>query len=220
MHKILIVAIPIITILLIRSKYFKFILQPLNTLVHEFSHALVALLLGQKVKSININTDGSGSCTTKSKSKIKSFFISFVGYVFPSLLGYFIIYQINYSHINLVLYILIILSLIALVLYIRNSFGVTWIIGFCLINIVLLFIPNTYGLQKIILYFYACILLIENFLSTLSLLYINLSSSKKAGDSYNLHKITHIPALFFTLFYVMFSLLMILKTLPIIKGYV
>ncbi len=219
MQKILIISIPIITILLIRSKYFKFILQPLNTLVHEFSHALTALLLGQKVKSININTDGSGSCTTKSKSKIKSFFISFVGYVFPSLLGYFIIYQIDNLHINLVLYVLIILSLIAMVLYIRNSFGISWIVGFCLINIVLLFIPNTLSLQKLILYFYACILLIENFRSTLSLLHINLLSSKKAGDSYNLQKITHIPALFFTLFYNIFTLFMILKSLSIIKGY-
>ncbi|MDO5759571.1 MAG: M50 family metallopeptidase [Bacteroidota bacterium] len=219
MSNLLVIIVPIVVVILIRAKGFKSILQPLNTLIHELSHALIALLLGQKVKSIDINTDGSGLCKIKNNSKVKSFFISFVGYIIPSLLGYFIIFNLNNSHINLILYILIIISLISLVLYIRNSFGIYWGSVFCLLNITLLFVPLFSNLPQIFLYFCACVLLTENFLSTLTLLHINLLSSKKAGDCYNLQKITHIPAIFFTLFYVFFSLFMIYKSFILIKNY-
>ena len=33
-------------------KYVELILRPLNTLIHELSHAVVALLLGEKIKDI------------------------------------------------------------------------------------------------------------------------------------------------------------------------
>lgn len=64
-------------------------------------------------------------------------------------------------------------------------------------------------LQPYILYFYSCVLLVENMLATLSLLKINLVSAKDSGDSYNLQKITHIPALVYSLLFVGYAFMMI-----------
>ena len=192
----------------IRMKHIEMVLRPLNTLIHELSHAVVALLLGEKIKEIKINPDYSGSCTTKSKSKFKSFIVSFVGYIVPSLLGYVIIYELRNSMLNIAFYVLIVVCLIAIILYVRNTFGTIWVMSFCMINILFLYIPLFQSLQSYILYLYACILLIENLLSTLALLKINLVSAKNSGDSFNLQKLTHIPAIIYTLFFVCYSLSM------------
>ncbi len=214
-----VISVPIMVVCFIRVGYFKTILRPLNTLVHELSHAIIALVLGQKVKSISINNDGSGTCIIKSNSRIKSFLISFAGYIIPSLFGYFIICEIYDSNVTMVLYLLTILGLIALIFYIRNTFAVLWIVGFCTFNITLLFVPYFYNIREIFLYLYACILLIENFLSTIELFHLNLISSKKSGDSYNLQKTTHIPSIFFTLLFMVFSLFMVCKSFVVIKSY-
>ncbi|MBR1769357.1 MAG: M50 family metallopeptidase [Bacteroidales bacterium] len=212
MDKIFLIATPVFVILFIRMKYFKTVLRPLNTIIHEFSHAFVALLLGEKIKELKINSDASGSCTTSIKSKKKSFFIALAGYTLPSVLAYFIIYRLQNDYTVLAYYVLIAICLLAVVLYIRNSFGVFWILAFTFLNILLIYVPFLSAFQKEVLYIYACILLTENTFSVFELLYINLGSAKKSGDSYNLQKITHIPALVFTLLFLAFALFMVYKS--------
>lgn len=209
MQDTIIIIIPILVMIFIRMKYVELILRPLNTLIHELSHAVVALLLGEKIKDIKINPDYSGSCTTKSKSKFKAFCVSIVGYVIPSLLGYLIICELQNTMLNLLFYILIGVNIFALVFYIRNTFGIIWVLSFSMINILFLYIPMFKPLQPYILYFYSCVLLVENMLATLSLLKINLVSAKDSGDSYNLQKLTHIPALVYSLLFVGYAFMMI-----------
>ncbi len=216
MQKIFVILIPTIVMICIRMKYIQAVLRPFNTLVHELSHALVALLLGEKIKEIKINPDYSGSCTTKSESRLKSFFVSIVGYIVPSLLAYLIICELQNSMLDLVFYVLMFVSVFALLLYVKNSFGIVWIVVFCMINAFFLYIPWFKDAQVYILYFYACILLTENTLSALSLVSINLGSARDAGDSYNLQKITHIPAIFYSLLFFGFSVFMVYASFKVV----
>lgn len=56
----------------------------LVTFLHEFSHALAALLTGGQVLSLQVNTDGSGLCTTAGGSIA---IVSAAGYLGSILLG-------------------------------------------------------------------------------------------------------------------------------------
>ncbi|MBQ9254907.1 MAG: M50 family metallopeptidase [Bacteroidales bacterium] len=209
MERNFLIIIPVIVIILLRLYPFSLCFRPLNTLIHEFSHAFIALILGDKVKEIKINNDFSGSCTTVSKNKFKQLLVSLSGYIIPAFLGYIIIRYL-YSPINYyLLYILIVINLLALILYIRSSFGIVWTLCFTTFNILVVYLPLFSEYQTYILYIYACILLLENLSATLELLKTNISSSKKAGDSYNIQKNTHIPAIISTLFFLSFSVFMV-----------
>lgn len=216
MNKHLIVIIPSLIIILIRLKPFDTILRPLCTLVHELSHALVALLFKDKIKEIKLNSDFSGSCTTKSHSKFASFCVSLAGYTLTGVFAYLLIRLIHPNMNATAFYILIIVSIIALILYIRNSFGRVWTLLFVGINLIFIFIPFFRPFYHYIIYFYACILLVENFLSTIILLQIALSTPKKAGDATNLKKITKIPASIWAIFFFCFALFMFYESISYI----
>ena len=56
-----IILVPVIVVSIIRLKPIDIVFRSLNTLIHELSHAIIALVLGEKVKQIKINEDFSGS---------------------------------------------------------------------------------------------------------------------------------------------------------------
>lgn len=216
MNKTLLLIIPLLEVILVRFKFIEICIKPLNTLIHELSHALVALILGNKVKEIKINTDYSGSCTTAGKSKVKQFFISIAGYTLPAILGFLIIKFLGGEHQIYFFYTLIFINIIALILYIRNSFGIIWTIVFILLNFCFIYFPFFTEYHEYILYTYSCILLLENIISTLILVKINFSNSKKAGDSTILEKTTHIPAIIYSLAFFAFSIWLTYKAYTII----
>ena len=207
-----IILVPVIVVSIIRLKPIDIVFRSLNTLIHELSHAIIALVLGEKVKQIKINEDFSGSCLTKSKSKFKAFLVSLSGYCLCALLSFLMIKYMNSSFNKYIFYSLIILCMIALIMYIRNSFGIIWTVGFLCLNLIIVLVPMAKNIYPHIIYIYANIIMIENFFSTLTLLHINILSSKKSGDSYNLQKSTHIPAMFWTIFFIVFSAFMIYKS--------
>jgi hypothetical protein len=216
MNRWFLILVPVIVVSIIRLKPIDLFLRSLNTLIHEFSHAFVALCLGEKVKEIKLNDDFSGSCTTKSKSKFKAFLVSLSGYTMCAIVSYLLIRFMNNEYNKYVFYLLIFLCIFSLIMYIRNTFGILWVVGFLAINLIIVFVPYFSKIFPQIIYVYANIIMIENFLSTLTLLHLNILSSKKAGDSYNLQKATHLPALFYTLFFVAISCFFIYKSFIII----
>lgn len=183
------------------GKFFNII----NTLIHEFGHAVTSLLLQGKVQSIEIFGDTSGNTTTQSKGKFSMFLIAISGYLFSSSFAWFAFYLIERDLHRHFIMGLSILFLIMLIFWVRNRFGFFWIILFCILNGLIIYYLDIKWIEVIAL-FYATIILIESVVSTVVLLYLSIFKSKTAGDAHNLQKITHIPAFFWALGFVTYAL--------------
>ncbi|MBR1627610.1 MAG: M50 family metallopeptidase [Bacteroidales bacterium] len=210
MTKTFLILTIVLVSMLMRLKPADIFLRTFNTLVHELSHAFVAVLFGQKVQKIVLNRDFSGSCITNVTNKRAMFFISLAGYILPAVIGLFLIYMTRQNITATTFYVIMSLNIISLITIEGNSFGRLWTLCFTAVNFIFALVPVFQPFYKHILYIYACMLLVENFFSTITLLYITLITPKKAGDATLLKKATKIPAIFWSLFFFCFSLFAIL----------
>ena len=220
MSKFFIIIIPVLTIVLIRLNPFDILLRTFNTLIHELSHALLAVLTGNKAMKIELNKDFSGVCVTKSSGKMSKFLISVAGYTLPSVAGYIMIVLIKHGSVAFLFPTLTIICIIAMIFLIRNTFGIIWTLCFCGINFMFIYIPLLHQYYYHIIYIYANILLSENLLSAFTLLYISLTNSKKAGDATNLAKITRIPAVVWSLLFVIFVVFLYIQSIKTVSAVV
>ena len=197
----------IIIIIFLRLEKIGVVLRSLNTLIHELSHGFVALILGGRVGKILLNDNASGSCSTTVKGSFKSFLISISGYTLSALFSYSLFLLIDKSFSKYVFYFLLAISIISLIFWIRNNYGIIWTIVFIGINFSIIMIPkflNSYS--NYILLIYGLIICIENLFNTAILIKIAILSPKKAGDATNIAKITKIPSLIWAIGFLSFSL--------------
>jgi hypothetical protein len=177
-------------------------LRIVNTLVHESGHAFMALFSSGEVYEVKLFSDRSGTATTKTQGKFSRFLVAFAGYPFGSAFAWGTFYLISLNKIDWVLYILICLAFVNLTLMVRNTFGIFWLIAF----IALLIIVIWYGTESVKYYFslwLAGVMLFEAFYSSIELLMIAAKKPKSAGDAHNLQNFTGIPALIWSVFFVM-----------------
>ena len=182
------------------GKFFNII----NTAVHELGHALVALFTQGEVLKIQLFKNTSGTTTTKSKNKISAVLISLAGYPFAASVAWLCFYLIVNEVYIIVLAGLSVLFLIMLILWIRNWYGVIWVLLFCALNGFLLY----YGNEQYVFYvalFYAVMMLSESVHSALVLLYISIVSPHEAGDAANLMSVTNIPSVLWSLLFVAYT---------------
>lgn len=186
------------------GKYFKVI----NTMVHESAHALVALLLNAEVIQIELFSDTSGTALTKTGSKWKRFLISFSGYPLSTAIAWllYIIAFNEWYYAGLIgLLIIIILNL---TFFVRNIYGIFWLITYGLLIAIVLYIKNPL-ITSLVLYITAGIILIESIISIIQLLIIAWKQPNKAGDAKNLKDITYLPALFWVIIFLLLTLLIV-----------
>lgn len=94
------------------------------TIVHEAGHALVAVLVGRRLRSITLHADTSGVTVSRGKREGPGMVcMAFAGYVAPSLIGLGLAALLDAGKITLLLWILTLL-LLAVLIMIRNLFGV------------------------------------------------------------------------------------------------
>ena len=109
----------------------------LVTMLHEFGHAMGAVITGGDVDSIKINTDGSGWCRTSGGSRG---IILMGGYIGSALFGNFLLYMgfVYHKSAKWVLYglagVLIIISTIWSADITNTAFVLAFLIGIMLIN--------------------------------------------------------------------------------------
>ncbi len=205
------VIIAFIVLILMYTKYIGTHLRTVNTFFHETSHALIALLFGNKVKEINFNTDQSGSCLSISKSKFATFMTSISGYIGCSLIPLALVYAIEHRGVEITFLIIAILALITILLYIRKTYSLVWTMGFVAVNIICYMIPMTLLIKTYILYSIMILLLLSNTRSCFHLLYIAFVNPKQSGDCALLKKITHIPSLLWALLFNAINIFVIYK---------
>ncbi|GKS12086.1 MULTISPECIES: M50 family metallopeptidase [Paenibacillus] len=183
------------------SAYFR----NLDTMVHEFGHAAVTMILSGKVMAIVLNADHSGVTYSSVSGSWKLLPISIAGYVTASLFAVFLFWAYARGKQRLGLQVTTVVAVLSLVLFVRNEFGVGWLIGFIALNIIVLaftsgFIRNAYYLLV------AFLCLEESVYGPLTLALLAAGNPNKAGDATNLASITPIPALIWGVVFLVFSL--------------
>ena len=183
------------------GKFFNII----NTAIHEFGHAVMALIMQGKVHKIELMRDTSGSTVTQCPTTIGNILVSLAGYPFAAFAGWFCCYlnEVGYQ-IGLVIG-LSILMVVMLIFWIRNWYGFIWIILFCALNGWLLYYNDNQQYIDIAALFYAVVVMIEAVSSSFILLVLSIKNGQAAGDATNLAKFTHIPAFIWALLFLAFS---------------
>lgn len=183
----------LLAFLLLRIPRLNSYLRTVNTLLHESGHAFVAVLMSGEAMEIKLNSDTSGSALTRTTSKAKAFWVSFAGYPIAALGSMLLMALAYHKDYRLGFLILISISIINLVIFVRNSYGIFWLITFSLV----LFSINTFltpPIALVLFRFIALIAFIETITSTFTIILLGLTKRKKAGDITSMEKLSGIPA--------------------------
>lgn len=182
------------------GKFFNII----NTALHEFGHALMALVTGGSVDKIELLRDTSGTTTTKSSSRFSAILVSLAGYPFAASVAWLSFYLIRQGAEQGLVIGLSILFVVMLLFWIRNWYGALWVVLFCVGNGLLLYYGEPDWLHYVAL-FYAVMILVESVTSTITIVVLAIRDGGKAGDATNLAKTTHVPALFWALLFLAYT---------------
>lgn len=189
-------------------------LNVLNTLIHESGHAIMSLLTGGGVLNIKLSADTSGAAQTKSKYWIGKFLTSIAGYPVSSAMAWLFFWLINQHMVNYVFYFIVSLVFINLILWVRNTFGMIWLVVMGSIYI-LIYLYTSLTIQYYFAVFCAGIVLFQSVYSSFTLLVISLKQPNKAGDAKNLKDFTFIPAIIWALAFCTFALFTAYKVLKL-----
>ncbi|MDO9510776.1 MAG: M50 family metallopeptidase [Bacteroidales bacterium] len=174
-----------------------------NTMIHESGHAFMALLLNGKVISVELFDDTSGTAKTSS-GKTAGFFIALSGYIFSSMMAYLLFFLLHHQLIDLILWLFGGLALINLLFFVRNRFGMFWLLCFTALHAAAIYYPFQ-QFKWLTASIFSMVVLSDSVMSTLVLLYISLTDRKKAGDAWILRQKTSIPTIIWALLFVVIS---------------
>ncbi|MFF2911867.1 M50 family metallopeptidase [Paenibacillus sp. NPDC057934] len=184
---------------------FSSLFRNLDTMIHEFGHALVTLLLSGKVLRIELYADHSGVTYSAIQAGGRAIGVALAGYPLASLFALLLFFLYGKGKIHWGLGLATGVALIMLLLYVRSSFGMMWLGGFIALNIVMLFFWD-----KVSKYYYlllAFLTLEESVTGTLYLVTASVTSPSRAGDASNLARLTGVPSFFWAALFFLFSLL-------------
>ncbi|GGF83393.1 hypothetical protein GCM10010912_30650 [Paenibacillus albidus] len=184
---------------------FSSLFRNLDTMIHEFGHALVTLLLSGNVLRIELYANHSGVTYSAVQAGGRSILIALAGYPLASLFALLLFYLYRKGHQNWGLWLASAVALIMLVLYVRGGFGMLWLAGFIALNVAMLVLW-----PKISRYYYlllAFLTLEESVVSPLYLVWAAIAAPSRAGDASNLARLTPVPALLWALLFSAFALL-------------
>lgn len=180
-------------------------------MVHESGHAIAALMASGQVYNVELFSDTSGTAVTKTKGKFGQFLVSFAGYPFGSAVAYLLFYLITIERTDYVLYVMACFALMNLMFYVRNTYGIFWIISFTALLFIVKFYAGDFA-QYIFVMFISGIMLFEAFYSSIELISIARKRAKSAGDAANLARQTGIPTMFWAFLFMAQSLVFIWLT--------
>lgn len=156
-----------------------------NTLVHEVSHAIMAILTGGKVDKLELFANTEGAAHHRSRYRIGKILTSFAGYPASSLTAILFIQMLiagKYTHVLISMFLLLTISLI---FWIRNIYGVIWIVSFISLFIGLLWLDQEI-INKHVVFFITAIIYIESIRTAFTILLLSWLKPHDAGDAKNL----------------------------------
>lgn len=184
-----------LSVLVIRLPVIGIYFRTVNTLLHESGHALAAIVTSGEVVSVSLSNDTSGTALTKSGSKTGALLVSISGYPVAALLSGIITALSVTGKFRTVFFLLLSVSLLNLILFVRNLYGILWLFTFSGLILLVFWLGNP-SASHVFALSVSLISLSETVLSTIIILFLSWSHPKKAGDVTNLARISGIPAPF------------------------
>ncbi|MFX3632640.1 MAG: M50 family metallopeptidase [Candidatus Pristimantibacillus sp.] len=195
----------LLTIFLTRFIPFSDFFRNIDTLVHELGHAVVTLLLKGNVMHISLFASQSGVTYTSFTESWMSIPISLAGYSASALFAVLLFFLYARGQERTGLMMVTIIAAVGLALFVRNSYGMIWCVGFTALSAIIYFIGPAWLRQGYYLLI-AFICLVESILSPLVLVYLSLINPSSAGDAASLSRITFVPAIVWAIVFTVFSL--------------
>ncbi|TDF97038.1 M50 family metallopeptidase [Paenibacillus piri] len=177
----------------------------LDTMIHEFGHAVVTLALSGQVMYIELFANHSGVTYSRVMNNWSQIPISLAGYMTASLFAVFLFKMRAKGKQRFGLQVITLLAIISLVLFVRNEFGIMWLVGFIALTIVMLALMPRW-LSDFYYLLLAFLTLEESVLGPISLIIYSLENPAAAGDATNLSRITAIPAIGWSVLFTLFAL--------------
>ncbi|MDP4172087.1 MAG: M50 family metallopeptidase [Bacillota bacterium] len=160
----------------------------INTLIHESGHAFIALL-GGNVKRISLFMNTEGVTYSTQSTWIGGFFTSLAGYVFSSFMAFLSFWLIGKRQYRILIVVLLLFISLNLVFWVRNFYGLFWLISFGACFLILLFKGSTKLVNSVLLLI-ASILLVQSLTSAYEIMLISFIRPNSAGDAGNLAHLT------------------------------
>lgn len=206
-----------VSVFLTRLIPFSSFFRGLDTMIHEFCHALVALLLSGRVLGIELHADHSGVTYTLLGSTWSSLPVSMAGYIGASLFSMllFMLYVRRAEKLGLALTLAV--AAIMLILFVHGGYGMSWLAIFIALTAVMLFVDSR--LRSFYYLLLAFLSLEESALGPITLALAALSRPSAAGDASNLADATGVPAILWALLFVLVALACATRSLQLfIRG--
>jgi len=178
--------------------------RSLDTMIHEFGHALMTLLLSGRVLNMELYADHSGVTYSTMNHSWHVIPIALAGYMTASLFAMLLFYLHYKKNQKLGLTLVTFIALFTLLLFVRQGFGVIWLIGFIALNLIVLLLSG--NVQKYYYLFLAFLTLEESVVGPAYLVLYAVTKPGSAGDATNLSDFTLLPALVWAIFFVLFAL--------------
>lgn len=176
-----------------------------DTLIHEFGHALLTLLLSGKVHYIYLFSDHSGVTYSTVIEMWQFIPISLAGYMLSAIFTITLFFLYNRNKQQKGLIILSLITLICVILFVRNTYGIIWCIGFIALNIGAYLLPWKW-IRDFYYLLIAFICLVESVIGPVYLLVKSITLPAGAGDAANLSEITFVPAIVWSLLFALFAI--------------
>jgi hypothetical protein len=176
-----------------------------DTMVHEFGHAVMTLLLSGEVLSISLFADHSGVTYSYITGDWRLIPVSAAGYLTGAVFTVFLFYCYSARKQRLGLAVLTGIAVVSLLFFIRNGFGVVWTIGFIAVNAIAFLFPASW-LRSFYYLLVAFVSLEESVAGPIGLILLSLDRPDQAGDAAGLYEATGIPSVFWAIFFTLFSL--------------
>lgn len=165
-----------------------------NTLLHEIFHVICAICLTGKVgHKITLSSDASGLAAITVNSRFAKVLTSYAGYTGSSLAAVGLFYLVNKGYFDIIIYFFITLTLISMLLWVRNLYGFLW--AFSFISLLSVLVYKKY--EIVIMHasiFLSSVILLQSIFSAFTIFKLSFIQRKNAGDATNLAQATFIPA--------------------------
>ncbi|NYE09675.1 hypothetical protein F4694_006578 [Bacillus niacini] len=169
--------------------YFRII----NTLIHESGHAFMALF-GGNVESISLYMNADGVTHGTQSIWIIDFITCAAGYTIASLMAYVAFWLIKKKKHIFFIDMLLGVIIINLILWVRNPYGIFWLVSFGVLFLALLIKGSKKAIHNLVLLI-ASVLLVESVSTAYDIFSISIIQPDAAGDATNLSLLTaFIPA--------------------------
>lgn len=170
------------------------------TIAHEGGHALVALLCGRQLQGIRLHSDTSGVTVSRGRPDgIGMILTVAAGYITPSLVGLGGIVLLSQNRITALLWVSILL-LLAMLLLIRNLYGVLSVVGTgAVIFVVSWFTPAE--MQAAFAYAFTWFLLASGVRPVIELQTQRSRMPSPTSDADQLARLTGVPGLLWVVFF-------------------